>query len=95
MGPALLDERLRALAHADRRLFLALCRGESRSAGELTERSRLSAATVSEHLKVLRKTGLLVLDRRGRFWFYRTDIEVLESTLREARESASDRPDRG
>ncbi|MGL5849994.1 MAG: ArsR/SmtB family transcription factor [Phycicoccus sp.] len=95
MEPTLLDERLRALAHADRRLFLALCRDEHRSAGELAERSRLSAATVSEHLKVLRKTGLLVLDRRGRFWFYRTDVAVLGSTLREALESASGRTGRG
>jgi DNA-binding transcriptional ArsR family regulator len=28
---------------------------------------------VSEHLKVLRKTGLVVLERQGRFRLYRTD----------------------
>jgi DNA-binding transcriptional ArsR family regulator len=40
----------------------------------------LAPASVSEHLKVLRKSGLLVLDKRGRFWMYRTDT----ATLREA-----------
>jgi DNA-binding transcriptional ArsR family regulator len=33
----------------------------------------LAAASVSEHLKVLRKTGLVVLERQGRFRLYRTD----------------------
>jgi DNA-binding transcriptional ArsR family regulator len=72
---------LRALSHPDRRLFVVACRHEPRAAGELAELSSLSIATVSEHLKVLRTSGLLVLDRRGRNWFYRTDPEVLEATI--------------
>lgn len=44
----------------------------------MAELSQLSLATVSEHLKVLRKSGLLQLDKRGRFWFYRTDLAVLQ-----------------
>ena len=43
------------------------------AAGELAAASGLSAASVSEHLKVLRKTGLVVLERRGRFRLYRTE----------------------
>jgi hypothetical protein len=27
---------------------------------------------------VLRKSGLLVLEKRGRFWFYRTDAALVE-----------------
>lgn len=82
-----LDERLRALAHPDRRIFLAICRGQARSAGELATRSTLSAATVSEHLKVLRKTGLLTLARRGRQWLYRTDESSLRATFAAAEAS--------
>jgi DNA-binding transcriptional ArsR family regulator len=37
----------------------------------------LAPASVSEHLKVLRKSGLLVLDKRGRFWMYRTNSTAL------------------
>jgi DNA-binding transcriptional ArsR family regulator len=44
--------------------------------------SSLSLATVSEHLKVLRTSGLLVLDKQGRNWFYRADPAVLSATLR-------------
>ncbi|PWJ46975.1 transcriptional regulator, ArsR family [Quadrisphaera granulorum] len=77
MDAGTLDELLRALAHADRRAFVVACRDQEQSAGDLAALSELSLATVSEHLKVLRKTGLLWLERRGRFWMYRTDTALL------------------
>ncbi len=72
---------LRALSHPDRRLFVVACRAAPKAAGELAELSSLSIATVSEHLKVLRTSGLLLLDRQGRNWFYRTDPDVLDATI--------------
>lgn len=69
---------MRALAHPDRRRFVGACRTEARAAGDLAELSQLSLATVSEHLKVLRKSGLLILHKRGRFWFYQTDLAALQ-----------------
>ena len=77
---------LRALSHPDRRAFVAACRSEARAAGDLAELSELSLATVSEHLKVLRKSGLLLLEKRGRFWFYRTDASVVERASNEVAE---------
>ncbi len=77
-----LDQVLRALSHPDRRLFLRACRDAPRAAGELAELSNLAVATVSEHLKVLRTAGLLVLDKQGRNWFYRTDPAVLKAARR-------------
>ena len=72
---------LRALSHRDRRTFVIACRDKPRAAGELAELSSLSLATVSEHLKVLRTAGLLVLDKQGRNWFYRTDRKVLAAAI--------------
>ena len=46
---------------------------QAQAAGELAAAAGLSAASVSEHLKVLRKTGLVVLERQGRFRLYRTE----------------------
>jgi DNA-binding transcriptional ArsR family regulator len=76
-----LDELLRALSHADRRMFVRLCRGQAVPAGELAEQSQLALASVSEHLKVLRKTGLLDLERNGRFRRYRTNQNLLSAVL--------------
>lgn len=72
-----LDEAMRALAHPDRRMFVRACLNVEKAAGDLAALSNLSLAAVSEHLKVLRKSGLLRLDRRGRFWMYRTDTSLL------------------
>jgi DNA-binding transcriptional ArsR family regulator len=71
--PAHLDELLRALSHHERRGFVRACLDEPQAAGTLAARSSLSLATVSEHLKVLRKTGLLIVEKDGRFWRYATD----------------------
>lgn len=76
-----LDEVLRALAHPERRQFLQACLERQCSAGELSELSSLSLASVSEHLKVLRKSGLLTLDKQGRYWLYRADRRVLRAAL--------------
>jgi DNA-binding transcriptional ArsR family regulator len=61
------------LAHEERRRILQACLVQAQAAGELAAASGLSAASVSEHLKVLRKTGLVVLERQGRFRLYRTE----------------------
>ena len=80
-----LDQVLRALSHPERRQFVLACRDNPRAAGELAEMSSLSVATVSEHLKVLRTSGLLILDKQGRNWFYRTDPAVLSASLKQLR----------
>src|ERR687892_81801 len=41
------------------------------------ELTGLAPASVSEHLKVLRKCGLLVLEVRGRSWIYSTDATAV------------------
>ena len=61
----------------DRRQFLTACFRESRPAGDLARLSQLSLASVSEHLKVLRKAALLVLAKQGRYWNYRMDHNAL------------------
>jgi DNA-binding transcriptional ArsR family regulator len=75
-----LDERLRALAHPVRRQLVAACREAPQPAGALVELTGLAPASVSEHLKVLRKCGLLVLEVRGRSWIYSTDPRALRET---------------
>jgi DNA-binding transcriptional ArsR family regulator len=67
------DELLRALAHPARREILRQCWREPKSAGALTSTLGLAAASTSEHLKVLRKTGLVVLTKDGTFRWYQAD----------------------
>jgi DNA-binding transcriptional ArsR family regulator len=60
---------------------VSACVDQPRAAGDLAAMIDLAPASVSEHLKVLRKSGLLELDKRGRFWMYRTDPAVLRDAV--------------
>jgi DNA-binding transcriptional ArsR family regulator len=57
------------------------CLQRERAAGELVALTGLPNPSVSEHLKVLRKTGLVQQSRDGRFRRYRTDPEALRAVL--------------
>jgi DNA-binding transcriptional ArsR family regulator len=74
-----LDEILRALSHAERRRLMRSCLDQEVAAGDLVAQSGLAAASVSEHLKVLRKSGLLNLRVEGRSWLYRAEPRVVEA----------------
>jgi DNA-binding transcriptional ArsR family regulator len=76
-----LDERLRALAHPVRRQLVVACRDAPQPAGALVALTGLAPASVSEHLKVLRKSGLLVLEVRGRSWIYATDRDAVAEVI--------------
>lgn len=77
-----LDELLRALSNKERRRILNICWREARPAGEIAESSALAIASVSEHLKVLRKTGLLTLEKSGRHWLYMTDRKKVSGIIK-------------
>jgi DNA-binding transcriptional ArsR family regulator len=70
--PDELDRLLRAVANPHRRLILQECWARDRSAGELAEVLDLAPASTSEHLKVLRKHGLVDLTANGTFRMYRS-----------------------
>jgi DNA-binding transcriptional ArsR family regulator len=53
------------------RILTALMGGIALPAGELARYSGVTASTVSEHLALLLRGGLLALERHGRFRYYR------------------------
>jgi DNA-binding transcriptional ArsR family regulator len=72
---------------------LRACRSEARAAGDLAAPSPLALASVSEHLKVLRTCGLIVLERDGRFRRYRTNVTLLRRAARALAALAAPRDD--
>lgn len=78
-----LDELVRALANGTRRHILRICSDGYVSAGDIAAEIDLALASVSEHLKVLRKTELVELERSGNKWMYRTNSSQLEAVLTE------------
>jgi DNA-binding transcriptional ArsR family regulator len=80
-APAELDGLLRALASPHRRQIVQECWSVERTAGELAERVRLAPASTSEHLKVLRKHGMVDLTASGTFRLYRARRETLRRLI--------------
>lgn len=72
-----LDELLRAVASRHRRHILSQVWERERSAGDLAELLELAPASVSEHLRVLRKHGLVTMRTVGTFRLYRAVPERL------------------
>jgi DNA-binding transcriptional ArsR family regulator len=76
-----LDELLRALAHPARRAILRRCAAEWVAVGDLVVELELAPATVSEHLRVLRKTELVDMQINGTWRLYRTRPTIIRAVL--------------
>lgn len=63
------------------RLLLAFEKGERLTAGQLASASPLSRTTVSHHLKLLRRAGVLKSEKRGTEVFYWIDRERVATAL--------------
>lgn len=77
-----LDELLRAVASQHRRDILRQVWNQERGAGELATHLGLAAASVSEHLKVLRKSGLVEMRVAGTYRLYRASAHRMRDLTR-------------
>jgi DNA-binding transcriptional ArsR family regulator len=68
-----MDAALRAIADPIRRKILALVWRNERTAGDIAARFEVSQPAISQHLKVLRETGLVGVRRVGTRRYYRAD----------------------
>ena len=76
-----LQQTLRALADPIRREILNLLKGGRLSAGAITERFDVTAASISRHLSVLKEADLIRDTREGKFIYYEINTSVLEETM--------------
>ena len=71
-----------ALADKTRREILELLKSRPHTAGELADQFSLSAATVSHHIAVLKKCGLITGERREQTIVYHLNTTVIEDMMR-------------
>jgi ArsR family transcriptional regulator len=79
----MLDETLRALGDPTRREILTLLRGGDLTAGEISGRFTMTAASVSHHLSVLKEAGLVRSQRSGRNLVYSLEATVFQEFLQQ------------
>jgi DNA-binding transcriptional ArsR family regulator len=77
------ESAFRAIGHPLRRQVLDLLRDGERTVGDMHEAfQRVSMATLSDHLRILREAGVLKQRRRGRFRMYHVDPRLLQEIAR-------------
>ena len=76
-----LEETFKALIDINRREILRLLRQGSLNAGELAEHFEMTSATLSYHLALLKKAGLIVEKREKNFRQYTLNTSVFEEVL--------------
>ncbi|QIV88358.1 ArsR/SmtB family transcription factor [Glutamicibacter mishrai] len=72
-----LDEVFAALANPTRRDILDALLKQELSAGDLAAKFDMARASVSEHLRALRETGLIEERQDGRFRYYSMSADPL------------------
>ena len=78
----LVQQLLRALSSPVRREILWMLGEDERAAGEIAAAVRVTAPTVSQHLQVLRDTGLVTMRTDGNFRRYRARRDALAAVQR-------------
>ena len=76
-----LELTFKALSDVNRREILRLLRQGSLNAGELAEHFEMTPATLSYHLALLKKVGLIVEKREKNFRQYSLNTSVFEEVL--------------
>jgi DNA-binding transcriptional ArsR family regulator len=93
---ASLDRALHAIADPTRRRILqALKAGEARAkagametrlcAGDIEERVRLSQPTISHHMGILTKAGLVEASKKGQWRWYRRNEKAIRGMVKRLR----------
>jgi len=75
------NETMKALSDPTRRAILNLLKAGSLPAGEIAAHFDMTGATVSHHLSILKKAGLIQESKRKTFIYYSLNASVLEEVL--------------
>lgn len=77
----MLQDTLKAISDPTRRKILELLKKGPLSAGEIGEHFDMTGATLSHHLSILRKAGLVDDSKKGTFIYYGINTSVMEDIL--------------
>ena len=76
-----MSETLKAISDPERRKILEMLKGEKKTAGEIASSFNLTGATVSYHLSILKKAGLIAETKYKKYIFYELNTSVFEEVL--------------
>ena len=76
-----LQQTFKALSDETRRKILEHQRDGAAPAGEIAAQFDMTAATISHHLSVLKDTGLVSDEKRGKYIYYELNLTVIDEIV--------------
>lgn len=74
-------ETFKALSDPERRKILELLKAGPMSAGEIASNFDTTGATISYHLKVLKKANLIFETKEKNYIYYQLNVSILEEVM--------------
>ena len=74
-------ETFKTLSDPVRREILILLKAGSMSAGDIAAQFDMTAATISYHLKILKKSGLVYETKEKNYIYYSLNISMVEEVM--------------
>jgi ArsR family transcriptional regulator, arsenate/arsenite/antimonite-responsive transcriptional repressor len=72
----------KALNDKTRRDILELLKQKDLSAGEIAEKFQMSWPSISHHLELLKRAGLIDADKRGQYIYYTLNTTVMDEIMK-------------
>lgn len=76
-----MSDTLKAIADPVRRKILEQLKNGKKTAGDISNNFNLTGATVSYHLSILKKSGLIIETKYKKYIFYELNISIFEEVL--------------
>lgn len=77
-----MDTVYKALSDKNRRKILEILKGKDMTVNEIKSHFRITEASLSHHLDILKRARLVVSERNGRYMFYSLNTSVLEEVMK-------------
>ena len=76
-----LQETFKAIGDPTRREILDLLKTGQKTAGEIVDHFDATGATISHHLSILKKAGLISDEKKGKYIYYELNMSVFQEIL--------------
>ena len=76
-----IGDTFKALSDPTRREILNLLKRGSLTAGEISDQFKMTSATISHHLSVLKEAGLITDEKKGKYIHYELSMTMIEEML--------------
>lgn len=70
-----------ALSNSTRQEIMRLLQNRPMNAGEIASHFACSNATISHHLSILKKAGLILDEKNGKFIYYELNMSVIDEII--------------